>query len=561
MPRISLSLLLLPIYAIVTAALLGHSGWNSDTGVYYFSGHAVLSGAGVPRTLGHDTLTPGLPWVSQEWLFGMLVAMTGIDTPAFVFVKLLFALAACAALGMYAWDLERRGVGRTTIVSAVALIASAMPIALRIYVLTYPLALGFAFALRRRDAGRFIAPAIALLWVNLHASFPLMFVICAAEIAGAVREREAERMRALAILTIVIAAVAAFANPFGPGLIAYAARGLTPTLLRVEHIDEWQPLDLFHEYPHGIDGVLVFVIAAIVGVPLLVRTRLADQILLVITFALALHAQRHTPYFYLLGTPIVLVALQRRLAAWRMRERFDRFLTSGRPGTTACACAAALALALGPTVAVHANDATHDRLIVEAQPLVAALPHLTRISHPRLVCSELRQCAQAMWLGDLGIPHMLDSRTDPFPPSEWADFIRLRSGVHGWRDVLTRWNLTDVLVSDEVPLFANMRSLSSYRAIEQSPDGRVVMFERRTNRYAPRPISCAVEESRRAAAHLRSCVAPRGVGAALPHNAKTRNHNPLRATRRPRAVGPGGRAHRRSGDGLNKYYMKQSRWP
>lgn len=482
MPRVPRDLLLLPIYVVITAALLGHSGWNSDTGLYYFSGRSVLDGAGAPRTLGADTFTPGLPWVSQEWLFGMLIAATGIETPAFVLVKLVFAVAACAALGMYAWDLERRGVGRTTIVLAVALIASAMPISLRIYVLTYPLAVGFAFAIRRRDAGRFIALGIALLWVNLHASFPLMFVICAAEIAEALRERDFGRVRVLAAIGLIIAAIAAFANPFGLGLLAYAARGLTSGSLHAQNIDEWQPLNLFNEYPHGVDGVLIFCLTAIVCVRFIVRARTADQILFVVTLAMALHAQRHTPYFYLLGTPIVLVELQRRLAASRALPNIDRFLTVGRPGIAALACVALVTVALSPTIAVRANDARHDRLIVEAQPLLTALPKITHIDHPRLVCSELRQCAQAMWLGGAGIPHMLDSRTDPFPPNEWSDFMRLRMGRPGWQEVLKRWNVTDVLVSDEVPLFKNMRSLPDYRPLERSPDGGVVVYERRVQR-------------------------------------------------------------------------------
>jgi hypothetical protein len=481
-PRIPRDLLLFPIYVAITAALLGHSGWNSDTGLYYFSGRSVLDGAGAPHALGSDTFTPGLPWVSQEWLFGMLIAMTGIETPAFVLVKLIFAIAVCAALSMYAWDLERRGVGRTLIVLAVALIASAMPIALRIYVLTYPLALGFAFAIRRRDAGRIIALPIALLWVNLHASCPLMFIICGAEIAGAIRERDYGHIRVLTGLGVAIAAIAAFANPFGLGLLAYAARGITSGSLHAQNIDEWLPLNLFDEYPHGVDGVLFFCVAAIFCGQFLVRARTAEQILFIVTLGLAFHAGRHTPYFYLLGTPILIVEMQRRLTTSQALPQIDRFLTAGRAGALTMAAFALLSLAIGPAIAVQANDARHDRLIVEAQPLVVALPKVTHLAHPRLVCSELRQCAQAMWLGGAGIPHMLDSRTDPFPSDEWSDFMRLRMGRAGWRAVLKRWNITDVLASDEVPLFKNLRSLPDYRVLEHSPDGGVVLYERRTSR-------------------------------------------------------------------------------
>ena len=82
-----------------------------------------------------------------------------------------------------------------------------------------------------------------------------------------------------------------------------------------------------------------------------------------------------------------------------------------------------------------------------------------------------------MWLRG-GIPHMLDSRSDPFPPQEWDDFMGLRSGKRGWEDILKKWNLTDVLCSDEVPLCANMRKLQTYHVLTSSPDGHVVIFER-----------------------------------------------------------------------------------
>jgi hypothetical protein len=117
-------------------------------------------------------------------------------------------------------------------------------------------------------------------------------------------------------------------------------------------------LNLFNEYPHGVDGVLVFCIVAMVCARFIVRARTADQILFLVTLALALHAQRHTPYFYLLGTPIVLVEVQRRLAAFRAFVQVDRFLTIGRPGIAALACIAAAAVALGPAYrSTTENDA------------------------------------------------------------------------------------------------------------------------------------------------------------------------------------------------------------
>ena len=58
--RFGINLLLLPVYCVITIVLLGHSGYNADSGVYFKSGLPLLGGHGPSRYLGNDTLTPGL---------------------------------------------------------------------------------------------------------------------------------------------------------------------------------------------------------------------------------------------------------------------------------------------------------------------------------------------------------------------------------------------------------------------------------------------------------------------------------------------------------------------
>jgi hypothetical protein len=84
-----------------------------------------------------------------------------------------------------------------------------------------------------------------------------------------------------------------------------------------------------------------------------------------------------------------------------------------------------------------------------------------------------------MWLGP-PMQHMLDSRSDPFSLDEWDDFMTIRAAGPGWQRALARWNVTDVLCSDEVPLCHEMSRLPNFVALERSPDAHVRVFERRT---------------------------------------------------------------------------------
>lgn len=475
------------MYCVITIVLLGHSGYNADSGVYYKSGLPLLAGHIPSRVLGNDTLTPGLPWISQEWLVGTLIAFTGIDTPGFTFVKLLFALAACGALGIYVCDLERRGVSRSLIVLSVVLLASAMPIGLRAYVLSYPIAITVAILLRRRDNYRWFVLPLAFVWVNVHGSFPMALVLCAIAVIESWFFGNSRDRRDLALIFLAVVGIVLFLNPFGWRLDEYALRSLVPTLHRAQYIDEWDPIDLFHEYPHGIDGVLVFLLLAIVAVRNFTVEMVGGWLIFGLTLALALHSVRHTPYFYLLGTPVILEIVAARWRLSKLGETIDGWLKPSIAVSLGVTAVISLALVGSEIIATLANNGEHDRLIIEAQPLIARLPEMTSQRHVRLVCTELRQCAQAMWLRG-GIPHMLDSRSDPFPPQEWDDFIVLRSGAPGWKRVLAKWNLTDVLCSDEVPLCAKMQKLRTYRVLTSSPDGRVVIFER-VSRSANRDVA------------------------------------------------------------------------
>ena len=465
---------------MITIVLLGHSGYNADSGVYFKSGLPLLGGHGPSRYLGNDTLTPGLPWISQEWLIGILVAYTGIDTPNFTFVKLLFAFAACGALGIYACDLERRGVGRSLIVLSVVLLASAMPIGLRAYVLSYPIAIAVAMLLRRHDNYRWFVLPLAFVWVNVHGSFLMALVLCALAVfvswfSGTTRDR-----RDLLLIFLAVAGIVLFLNPFGWRLDEYALRSLVPTLHRAQYIDEWDPINLFDEYPHGIDGVLIFISLAIFAVRDFKLSMMSGWLLFVLTLVLALHSVRHTPYFYLVGTPVVVEIVSARWRLSKLAVTIDGWLMPSTALSLSLTAVISITLVASGIISTRANGAEHDRLIVEAQRIIAKLPDITSQRHVRLVCTELRQCAQAMWLRG-GIPHMLDSRSDPFPPQEWDDFMSLRSGKPGWENILRKWDLTDVLCTDEVPLCTNMRNRKTYHVLTSSPDGRVVMFERESS--------------------------------------------------------------------------------
>ena len=255
--------LLLPVLAAFIANLS-----SVDLAYHLRAGLEFLDGAGIPTRDTYTFTAAGLPWVDQQWGAQVILATvyqlagwTGLVVLRAVLVGLLFGLvfAACRLQGA---DL-RRAAWLTLgafIVSAVALGLRPQLFGMVLLALTLVIVAGR----RRWPRAIWLVVPIVVVWANVHGSFFLGPVVVGLAWLEDVHDRRPAAWQTLA--AAVVAALAAFVNPFGPAVWGYAL-GLSTNALVTARITEWQPTTL-----RTVPGMLFFGSALAVAALLARRT-------------------------------------------------------------------------------------------------------------------------------------------------------------------------------------------------------------------------------------------------------------------------------------------------
>ena len=290
-----------------------------------------------------------------------------------------------------------------------------------------------------------LAPALILLWANLHASFVLglvLVVLVAIELA--IRDPGARRLAAL----VAVASVAAsLVTPAGPAIWTSASGHFfsPPRFIQEEGVP-----DVSEPY-----GLLFAIVVAVVSITaFLARTTpLRDVVFLGPILFVSWTAARHTPFFAIASAPYLaahgpeaLSAIARalRLPSWGM-SRTERILPPRADVATAALgavviVAAAMASAREPDLAGYPVDA------------LSALP-----PGPGLF-NDYDWGGFLIWYAP-ATPVFVDGRLFPYMPEVIADY-RAVLGLHaGWEDVIARRNVRALLVRPDQPLAARAQEL------------------------------------------------------------------------------------------------------
>jgi hypothetical protein len=291
----------------------------------------------------------------------------------------------------------------------------------------------------------FAVPALILVWANLHGSFALGAVLAIlVAIEGAIAQPERRRAYAIAA---VGSALATLATPAGIG--AWTAPGFH-LLHPPREIQEWSVPDVT-TLPGAAFALALF---ATLATALFARARSArDAVLLLPVLFVSLIATRQLPLFAIAAAPYLAAHGGEALSslAAMLRVRLPRLSSSARPpGRRVDAIAlgiAAVGLALSVATGIGAPD-------LSGYP-VAALPALR--PGPGLL-------NQYDWGGFLiayapGTPVFVDGRLTPYLDGVLADYT-IVLGVHpGWRDVIDRRKIRQLLVRPTDPVAVRARDL------------------------------------------------------------------------------------------------------
>jgi hypothetical protein len=422
-----LAVLTLPFSAIDVAYLVRAGETMLDTG-------AIL------RTETFTFTAAGTEWLNQQWgtelLVGLLFRAGG--WPALIGLRAvlvggIFWLehASCRAAGA-----SRRAAGWLTLAAFVlsyfALGLRSNLFGLTCFVLTQWILVGR----ERRPRLLWLVPAIVLVWVNTHGSFPLVFVLL---LLAWLDDRRRSAPTARTIVPVALASLAVtFVNPFGAGVWGYVADLATDPRIR-ETVTEWQPI-------WRSPTLAVPFLASVAFVVVLVALRRAQlhlpQLLgLAIFGVLGLQGARGV-LWWAVAAPVLVAPLLRE-------DRADR----DEPAlvNTLVASVLVVALMLAPWIAPAGGDrsgtaALGGRLLHAPERFSDAVRSQTPTG-ARLFVSQIWASWFELELPDR--PVFIDARIELFPEGLWREYDAVSEADDGWEATLDRWGVDVLVLSEE----------------------------------------------------------------------------------------------------------------
>ncbi len=269
----------LPVLAALVAAMPA-----VDLAYQLRAGGSVLDGAGIPHTDTYSFTIPGTIWPDQQW--GAQVLLAAVYRAAgWNGLAILRAILVGATFGLLLLVVRRRAPQLPTRGAALvvlgAFVIAAPTLALRPQLFAMVLFAGSLLVLADRDRhpGRvWLLPLFALLWANLHGSFPLVIVLAglawladlgsshpdlrASQPTGARRTRPAFGRHTM-LAVAVASALATLVNPLGLGVWSYVGNLATnPTI--GSRVSEWRPPSLT-DAPGILFWLSVVIVVAFIG--------------------------------------------------------------------------------------------------------------------------------------------------------------------------------------------------------------------------------------------------------------------------------------------------------
>ncbi|HUQ17203.1 MAG TPA: hypothetical protein VM070_05400, partial [Candidatus Saccharimonadales bacterium] len=437
---------LFPIAAAATAFSLavGFPAADPDTYWHLASGQWMIEHREILRADVFSATIAGRSYALGEWLGEVVLAAAfGVGGwPGLVLLRsTLVAIAAfCAA------RIARRGGGSAAaaaIVLGVGFVATRSRWIDRPALFTFVLfavVLDLLFAARAGSRRALIAvPPLLLLWANLHGGYVVGLALVGAFAAEALLLRRPVARAFL--LVLALSTIVTFADPETFGLGGAAGHALAPP----RFIREEAPPDVLE----ASGAVFALFLAGVLGVAILRGAGLLQVLLLAPLIWLALSGQRHLAFFLIAALPLLADGLAAPLHV-ATRWVASRALSRYRPPASAAALGVA-ALVIAAVASAVAVPTGPD----ERRYPVGALPALA--SGSGLVLNEYD------WGGFLilrapGRPVFIDGRLFPFESAgvleAYREAVELRPG---WREVLDRYAVRQVLLRPDRPLTVALR--------------------------------------------------------------------------------------------------------
>lgn len=260
-------------FVVALPVILATSGKifkDGDTSWHVATGRWILAHGRVPTSDPFSFTMPGHPWVAHEWGADIIFA-AAFRLAGFAGLAALVTLSLTLLL-LIVFRHAQRSVGPIGILITLSFLLVALgPFALaRPHVLVWPLVAWWTSLLFQADdrapGPPWWLPALMILWVNLHGSFVLGFIIYAAAAGDALISRHASPHRVKRWVAVgVMCAAATLIN--ANGLSALTFPFAVTRMETLQLIAEWQSSS-FTRTPY-----FFVMLVAVVGVALLKGTK------------------------------------------------------------------------------------------------------------------------------------------------------------------------------------------------------------------------------------------------------------------------------------------------
>lgn len=498
-----LLMLILFAWALYQPLLSGDLGWHIRTGDYVLTHHEV------PRVHFLCWTGPWFPWISHEWLSGVIFAWVDqlLGLPGLLWMRALLFTITLVLMYRLGRKLEAEPL-------TLALLTFLFAIGLALHVSLRPwlfsnllLALSLHLSHRARVSshpGSAYLQMIGLLgiWINLHGSFVvgvgllslLLFdhwrgrtLITASLVkrsssgkgaAPSLLSHLLARLRARVrtsfevLFYLVLLGLALLVNPHGLEALALPFRYLLGDdgtgLAMTSEIKEWAPLDLSSFFGR------VYLIWLALGLTSMLASRFArrrPEALLALLFSLlTLGAQRHLPIMTLFWFPVVaeglLFPLSIRLdRSSRPLLRFVRGISHQEEADRS----KFLMLTIMLLTMLYASGArSEDFELSKAKAKgfpVVAVQHL-RERPPARLFNHYDWGGYIVWRA----PEwrlFISPVNDAYPRTRFEDWRRIANMQPGWQDTLSRYGVDTVLMPSTSTLAQTLSASTDWKVVYQ----------------------------------------------------------------------------------------------
>lgn len=456
------------IFAIHAGAPLSDpdTPWHLATGQYILSHHRI------PTTDPFSWSMRGQPWVTQEWLFELILAWLANHLGFFGVWALVVFLHTVTVIVLYRFCVSVSG-GQRVFSAIAASLATAAGLAfwvVRPQLISYMFFAIFLWILERVRKGHlktlWLVPPIVLIWANAHASVSIGIAMLLFEVVISFvptigrleRLRLPKRARRYLLLTTAIAILIGFVNPNTYHEFTYAL--LSTNKLMVSSINEWHSPDFHSHYFKRtvipfLAGILLFVIGRLRPVPLKYVLYFGG------CFALTLVYQRFMPYLAIAGAPLIAIVTQDWLLSISNPSRIMRYVYG------LCLIGVVLDLDISEP---NLRGSVSQHFASNAYPIdsvnyIKAHP----VPGPMLNAYDF-----GGYLIYRGVPTFVDGRTDIFLHNNvFQDYMDLQNLAWDAPDLLDKYNFKSAILPSGYSLSVYLTHNSDWTVVYSGPNAEV----------------------------------------------------------------------------------------